>query len=290
MSSVAAVRDETELADRVRPRERWRLALSLLCVGFVALAVAWLGDPRSASFSDAGARLATVKTMAEQGRWVPDLGYWAAGADPTGSTTRFCSRSPRARAGYAVNSLPLVVAGRPLWQLGGPRAAVLIPVLSVVLAAYAARRISRWASRGNGWLAFWFVGLLSPALFYGADFWEHTPALALALLAVALVLEGGMRKVLLGGLAAGVAAAMRNDMLATFAALGVAALLVPEERRCCRESARASSWPDVECSASCSSRTRSSNIWCSPRTRGRPALLVGQASSGQHSLTACGTQ
>ena len=134
-----------------------------------------------------------------------------------------------------MNSLPLVVVGRPLWQLGGARAAVLIPVLSVVLAAYAARRISRWASRGNGWLAFWFVGLLSPVLFYGADFWEHVPALALALLAVALVLEGGMRKVLLGGLAAGVAAAMRNDMLATFAALGVAALLVPEERRCCRE-------------------------------------------------------
>ncbi len=100
---------------------------------------------------------------------------------------------PHGDSWVAVNALPLVVAGRPLWQLGGARAAVLLPVLSVVLAAYAARRLSRWASGGDGWLAFWFVGLLSPVLFYGADFWEHAPALALALLAVALVLEGGGR-------------------------------------------------------------------------------------------------
>ena len=112
---------------------------------------------------------------------------------------------------------------------------MLLPVLSVVLAAYAARRLSRWASGGDGWLAFWFVGLLSPVLFYGADFWEHAPALALALLAVALVLEGGGRKAVVGGLVAGLAVIMRNDLLATFAALGVAALLVPEERRRCRE-------------------------------------------------------
>ena len=129
-----------------------------------------------------------------------------------------------------MNSLPLVVAGRPLWQIGGAHAAVLLSVLSVVLAAYAARRISRWASGGDGWLALWFVGLLSPALFYGADFWEHAPALALALLAVALALEGGMRRVAIAGLLAGIAAVMRNDMLVTFVALGLGALLVRSER------------------------------------------------------------
>ena len=80
---------------------------------------------------------------------------------------------------------------------------MLIPVLSVVLAAYAARRLSRWASGGDGWLALWFVGLLSPVLFYGADFWEHAPALALGLLAIAVIFEGGRRRVLVGGLLAG---------------------------------------------------------------------------------------
>ena len=107
---------------------------------------------------------------------------------------------------------------------------MLLSVLSVVLAAYAARRISRWGSGGDGWLALWFVGLLSPALFYGADFWEHAPALALALLAVALALEGGMRRVAIAGLLAGLAAVMRNDMLVAFVALGLGALLVRSER------------------------------------------------------------
>ncbi|HTN78471.1 MAG TPA: hypothetical protein VMK16_02260 [Acidimicrobiales bacterium] len=222
-----------ELAEQVRPTTHRRLALSLLFVGLVALAVAWIGDPRAASFSDAGARLATTKTMAAAGHWAPDLGYWAADVDPSGAHHAILFAQPHDDQWVAVPSLPLVVAGRPLWQLGGARAAVLLPVLSVVLAAYAARRLSRWASQGDGWLAFWFVGLLSPVLFYGADFWEHAPALALGLLAVALVLEGGMRKVLVGGAIAGLAVAMRNDMFATFAALGVAALVVPEERRRC---------------------------------------------------------
>ena len=235
MGSLIEIREGVELADRARSHHRGTLALALLAVGLVALAVAWLGDPRAASFSDAGGRLATTKVMADSGSWVPDLGYWAGAVDPTGDHHAILFAQPRGDRWVAVNALPLVTAGKPLWQIGGARAAVLLPVLSVVLAAYAARRLSRWASGGDGWLAFWFVGLLSPVLFYGADFWEHAPALALALLAVALVLEGGGRKAVVGGLVAGLAVIMRNDLLATFAALGVAALLVPEERRRCRE-------------------------------------------------------
>ncbi len=90
-------------------------------------------------------------------------------------------------------------------------------------------------------------------LFYGADFWEHAPALALGLLAVTLVLEGGVRKVVIAGAIAGLAAAMRNDMLATFAALGVAALVVPEERRRCRLRWREPRPAVVRSSACCSS-------------------------------------
>ena len=93
--------------------------------------------------------------------------------------------------------------------------------------------MSRWASGGDGWLALWFVGLLSPVLFYGADFWEHAPALALGLLAIALIFEGGRRRVLVGGLLAAVAIVMRNDILVTFVTLGSAAFVVSEERRRC---------------------------------------------------------
>ena len=171
--------------------------------------------------------------MAEQHSWVPDLGYWAGAVDRDGVHHPILFAGRHDDSWVEVTSLPLVVVGRPLWQLGGARAVVLIPVLSVVLAAYAARRLSRWSSGGDGWLAFWFVGLLSPALFYATDFWEHGPALALALFALALVLEGGSRKAIIGGLLAGLAIVMRNDMFLTFVALGVAALLVREERRRC---------------------------------------------------------
>jgi hypothetical protein len=187
MASVAAMRESPEVAARPARHDRRRLGLSLLIVGVIALAVAWLGDPRTASFSDAGARLATVRTMAANNTWEPDLGYWAGSVDPGATNHPILFATPHGDAWVAVNGLPLVVAGRPLWEMGGARLAVLIPVLSVVLAAYAARRLSRWASGGDGWLALWFVGLLSPVLFYGADFWEHAPAIGLALLGTALV-------------------------------------------------------------------------------------------------------
>lgn len=231
MSSVSAVSERAQLTERAPSHERRNLAFALFLIGCVALAIAWLGNPRAASFSDSGGRLATVKTMAEADSWVPDLGYWAVSVDPDGGNHPILFAKPYDHRFVQVTSVPLVVAGRPLWELGGARAVVLIPVLSVVLAAYAARRLSRWASGGDGWLALWFVGLLSPVLFYGADFWEHAPALALGLLAIAVIFEGGRRRVLVGGLLAAVAIVMRNDILVTFVTLGTAAFVVSEERR-----------------------------------------------------------
>jgi hypothetical protein len=169
--------------------------------------------------------------MSETGSWVPDLGYWAIEADPAGANHPILFAYPYDDRFVQVTSVPLVVAGRPLWSLGGARAVVVLPVLSVVLAAYAARRLSKWATRGDGWLALWFVGLLSPLLFYGADFWEHAPAIALALLAIALIFEGGRGRVVVGALLGAVAVVMRNDVLVTFATLGVATLCVAEERK-----------------------------------------------------------
>ena len=84
MSRVAPIREGVEVAEPTRSHGRGALALALLFIGILALGVAWLGDPRAASFSDAGGRLATVKTMAENHTWTPDLGYWASGIDPTG--------------------------------------------------------------------------------------------------------------------------------------------------------------------------------------------------------------
>ncbi len=230
MTTVAPVVERSQVADPARWTERTRLVVAMVLVGFVTLTVAWLGDPRAASFSDAGGRLATVKTMAEHGSWVPDLGYWAKDLDPLAAAHPIYGTYPYGEHYVEVTSVPLVVTARPLWQLGGAPAVAVLPALSVVVAAYAALRLARWASGRSGWLAFWFVGVLSPILFYGADFWEHAPGLALALLGIALIFEGGVRRTVLGGLLVGVAGIMRQEMLLGCVALAVGAVCVPVER------------------------------------------------------------
>ena len=139
MGSVTEVAERSQVAERTPSHERRKLAIALIFIGCVALAVAWLGDPRAASFSDAGGRLATVKTMAETNTWLPDLGYWAEAVDPGGGDHPILFTLRYGDRWVEVTSLPLVVVGRPLWEIGGARAVVLLPVLSVVLAAYAAR-------------------------------------------------------------------------------------------------------------------------------------------------------
>ena len=185
MSSVAPMREGVEVAEPTRSHGRGALARRSPCsssassrsVSHGSVIHAPLRSPMRADDWRRSRRWPRTRAVDPRPRV---LGQWR--STRRAFTTPSSSRIPRATTGSAVNALPLVVvAGRPLWQLGGARAAVLLPVLSVVLAAYAARRrVSRWASGGDGWLALWFVGLLSPVLFYGADFWEHAPALALA--------------------------------------------------------------------------------------------------------------
>ena len=238
MTTVAPVVQSSEVAERARLDDRRRLALSLVLVGLVALAVAWLGDPRAASFSDAGGRLATVKTMADT---APGCRTSATGprGRPGGVHHPILFTCPHGDRWVEVTSLPLVVVGR---------------------AALAARRCScrradpgpqRRARRLRGAPAV-AVGVgrrrMAGALVRRAALARRSstaptsgstrPALALALLALALVLEGGGRRVVIGGLLAGLAIVMRNDMLITFVALGVAALLVVAEERTALRSRR----------------------------------------------------
>jgi hypothetical protein len=198
----------------------------------VYVTVVLLGDARAWSGSDAGGRVATVKAMADHGRWVPDVGYWAAAADPTG---RFHPLLYTERLGshwVQATSLPLVYAGRTLWPLGGPTALLVIPVVSGLAAAWAARRIAISLGSRTGWPAFWLVGLATPVAFYSGDFWEHAPGVALALVAVALYLGGtGAIRTTVVGTVAGLAAVVRTEMLVYVAAFVIAALVVSQERR-----------------------------------------------------------
>jgi hypothetical protein len=209
---------------------RLLLACGALAVLY-ALVIA-LGDPHAWSGSDAGGKVATVKAMVDHRRGRPDVGYWAARADPDGRFHPLIYTRHVGDKWVQATSLPFVYLGVPLYRLWGTAGLLVLPAAGSVLAAVAARRLARAFGSTSGWAAFVLVGVASPALFYAGDFWEHAAAVGLALLAVALALEGGgAARAMAAGLCAGAAVVLRTEMALYGAALGAAVLLVADERR-----------------------------------------------------------
>lgn len=229
---MAEVTTDRVGATKAPSRRRSSGVLPVLALAALALGVILLGDARTASGSDAGGKLATVVAMAEQGSWTPDLGYWAEATDPDGLHHPLWHTEHRGDQWVQATSIPFVVAARPLLDLGGPLATLAIPVGGCLLAAVAARRMDRVLNGGDGWAAFWLVGAAGPALFYAGDFWEHAPALGLALLAVGLALDAETpSRGAIVGFAAGLAVVLRAEMLLYGGVFVLASLCVGAERR-----------------------------------------------------------
>src|SRR5262249_39960866 len=163
----------------------WRRPLAACALLFVVyLALSFLNDPRGTLGTDSGGKLATFAAMEESGRAVPDVGYWAAAADPSGALHPLYYTKHVGDHWVNVTTLPMLYAGWPLYRIGGERALLLLPMLGAVLCALAARRIAQLLG-GDGMAAFWAVGLATPVAVYALDFWEHTLGLACMLFAVA---------------------------------------------------------------------------------------------------------
>lgn len=181
-------------------------AAALLGLMAIYLLVIGAGGVRAWSGSDAGSKVATARSMVEHHSWVPDVGYWAARSDPSGAHHQLLWTRRVGNRWIAVTGLPLVYAGAVLYRVGGLAALLVVPVLGSLLAAESSRRLARLLGARTGWLAFWLVGVGSPMLFYAGDFWEHAPAVGLALLAVTLALgEGRWGRFVMAGLLAGMA-------------------------------------------------------------------------------------
>jgi hypothetical protein len=120
---------------------------------------------------------------------------------------------------HAVTSelFPLLTA--PLIGLFGVRGAYLLPALGFLLtvAAVAALGQALDARRVAWWTGIVAV-LTTPFLFYGLEFWEHMPAVALAAAGTVLIVKPGNRRPDANGLRALVAGAL----------FGAATLLRPE--------------------------------------------------------------
>lgn len=204
-------------------------------VGFVVLtalyfALSLFASPDAYLSTDVGGKTGALAAMIERGDWSTDLGYWAEASDPEGLAYPF-AHTFHTTNGWWVNttSLPMVLAARPLWALGGPQLALLIPMMASAAAAVVAGRLQQRIHPAGGRSAMWVVGLSTPVAVYALDFWEHSLGVLLMGVGAILVLDAAppdieqvsrnsrrARPVLaaLGaGLAFGVAATMRQEAL-----------------------------------------------------------------------------
>lgn len=231
MTTVATAPEPT----RTRGSGASRPAVVLLAM--VALVAAYgllslLNDPRGTLGTDTGGKLATLEAMDRAGSFDPDIGYWAADLDPRGDLHPLYYTSRVGDRWVNVTTLPMVLAAKPLYSLGGERMVLLLPMLGAAFAALAARALARRIGGGDGWWAFWAVGLATPLAVYALDFWEHAPGIAFVLWGVVLlydVVDGraGWGRALASGLCFGAAFTMRTESLVyAAAAAGVAAVVL----------------------------------------------------------------
>ena len=215
------------------------MAISVAALLLITAILALLSDPRVASGSDVGGKLATVKTMAESGTWTPDVGYWAETEDPEGRFHQLIKTRETEQGWIQVTGLPLMLPAVPLWSLGGPGALLLLTVPSATAAGIAARRLARQLGARSGWGAFWLVGLGSPVFVYSADFWEHAPSVAIALWVLTLALSLSEDRPVaaavpaslgLGALAA-LGVLLRAEVALSLGCMALALLFVSDERR-----------------------------------------------------------
>jgi len=211
------------------------VAGALLLVVYVVLSM--FNDPRAYLGTDTGGKVATLRVMEERGTLEPDVGYWAERWDPDGRVHPLYYTFQVGDRWVNVTTLPMLYAGYPLYRLGGYRLALMLPMIGSVLSALAARALARRLGGGDGWTAFWIVGLASPLTIYALDFWEHSLGVAaLAWAAVVLVDIVESRRPPTWALAAGVlfggAATLRTEALVyAFVAVALACLLMWLGRR-----------------------------------------------------------
>ncbi|MCD9622582.1 hypothetical protein [Rhabdothermincola salaria] len=205
-----------------------RVVTTPLTAGLVLLAVyvglSFLMDPMGSLGTDTGGKVATLEVMAERPLGLdPDVGYWAADQDPDAELHGLFYTSRIGDRFVNVTTLPMLELGAPLYRAGGYRAALFLPMLGAVAAAFAGRALAGRAGgdERTGWIAFWVLGLASPLAVYALDFWEHTLGVAFVLwglvaLLATLETHRAARCAVWGalaGLAFGAAFSMRTEAL-----------------------------------------------------------------------------
>lgn len=210
------------------------MIVSVALLVAVYLALGMFADPRGSLGTDTGGKLATLAEMDRQESWTPDIGYWAADADPDGLAHPLYYTLRFDRGYVNVTTLPMLLAARPLHAFGGTRFAGMLPIAGAAACALAGRALARRLGSRRPALAFWAVGLASPVAVYALDLWEHTLGLACIAWAIVRLVDfaagRGAVAAVSAGLLFGLGATMRTEAL-LYGAVFSAVVLVLVARR-----------------------------------------------------------
>src|SRR5690606_35958036 len=152
----SAVRAQTATADPSSSTAWPRTVVACGALFVVYLLLSIPADTRGFLGTDTGGKVATIELMIERGDWDPDVEYWAASLDPGARFHGLIYTPPDGERYVNVTSLPIVLLARPLYALGGYRAALALPMIGGLLVALAARAmVDRLrGDHTDGWLAF----------------------------------------------------------------------------------------------------------------------------------------
>ncbi len=218
-------------------RRVWLVAAAGLALFAAYVGLSFLNDPGGTLSTDVGGKVATLEVMGQHGTTTPEVGYWAAQWDPTGSMHGLYYTSVVDGKYVNVTTIPVLELARPLYAWAGYRAALVWSMVGAVAAAFAARALARraGADERRAWAAFWLTGLASPVLLYALDLWEHAPGLGLMAWGVVAMVDAAHRRArwlpLAAGVAFGAAFSMRTEAAAYgFVVVAVGCLLVWRRR------------------------------------------------------------
>jgi hypothetical protein len=195
---------------------RLRLVSALLIVlAYCALQYWWL-PPDGFFTGDAGTKYLQARAVVAHGALRPWIDGPALDVD---TALRWQEAFLLPVNGHLVGifSWLLSILTAPFLAFFGLRGLYVIPALSVAIVFLAASSLGRslgqpWGGAASGWCAV----LSTPVLFYGAELWEHAPAVALSAVGSALLFRRGpapRRDAALGGACFVVAAALRPEAL-----------------------------------------------------------------------------
>ncbi len=194
------------------PKRMARPLVAAIVLLICYFGAASLNNPRGFLGTDTGAKVATLHQS------TTDVGYWAKADDPTASLHPLFDTIHVDSHYVAVTTLPMLMAARPLWDAGGMRLALLLPMLGAVAVAAAGAALAKRLGSRSPMTVFWVIGLGSPVFIYALDLWEHTIGLACMAWAIVLLYDtwsrrAGWRAAVGAGALFGLGATMRTEAL-----------------------------------------------------------------------------